>query len=559
MRSRLVAASVAVACLVLTGCAAIPSAGPVQQGERIIPDASADPDLDILVEGPSSDASQRDILLGFLNAAQSPRNNYQVAREFLTPAFADEWQADEVATIDVLADRDVTDVDETTMRVDATPAASLRNNGQYEEPDSRTPIPLEYRFEQVDGQWRISSAPPGLLIDQVSFAQVFREYTLYFFDPTYRYLVPDVRWYAGRDSAQTSIVQALIAGPAEWLAPGVVSAFPEGVQLDPAAVPVSGRVATVELAGAAFDDMVTVQRMEVQLDESLIGVRNIESVDLLLNGVEPDVPELANPPTPNPRVDPRPVVFDGETFGYLSTSGERIEPIAGLADQFVALAPTGAALGPAGESAAVRTASGVSILRTGEDPVLLDPRQGLVTPAIDGEEVVWSVPAEEPDQLAWFAPDGSNGQIQVPWSGTSIAAIEVSRDSTRIVALLADGARTHFVAASIQRNSDGHPEALSGTLLRLDDVSGTPLDVAWLDARTVASLTALPDGSTRVVTQELGGFASQRDGPVGGMLIDGGNSDLRVLTSTGELDVPSGVGWQRRAIDIRFVAAQQPD
>lgn len=559
MRSRLVAASVAMVCLVLTGCATIPSAGPVQQGERIIPDASADPDLDILVEGPSSDASQRDILQGFLNAAQSPRNNYQVAREFLTPAFADAWQADEAATIDVLAERDVTEVDETTMRVDATPAASLRNNGQYEEPDSRTPIPLEYRFEQVDGQWRISSAPPGLLIDQVSFAQVFREYTLYFFDPAYRYLVPDVRWFAGRDSAQTSIVQALLAGPADWLVSGVVSAFPEGVQLDPAAVPVSGRVATVDLAGAAFDDIVTVQRMEVQLDESLIGVRNIESVDLSLNGVEPDVPDLADPPAPNPRVDPRAVVFDGETFGYLSTSGERIEPIVGLAEQIVALAPSGAALGPAGESAAVRTASGVSILRAGEDPAPLDPRQGLVTPAIDGEEVVWSVPSEEPDQLAWFAPDGTSAQIQVPWSGTSIAAIEVSRDSTRIVALLADGARTHFVAASIQRTAEGHPVALSETALRLDDVSGTPLDVAWLDSRTVASLTALPDGSTRVVTQKLGGFPSQRDGPVGGVLIDGGNSDLRVLTSNGMLNVPSGVGWQVRASDIRFVAAQQPD
>ena len=94
----------------------------------------------------------------------------------------------------------------------------------------------------------------------MSFTQVFRDYTLYFFDPSHRYLVPDVRWYAGRDSAQTSIVQAMLAGPAEWLAPGVVSAFPEGVQLEPAAVPVSGGVASVSLAGAAFDDLATVQR-----------------------------------------------------------------------------------------------------------------------------------------------------------------------------------------------------------------------------------------------------------------------------------------------------------
>ena len=88
-------------------------------------------------------------------------------------------------------------------------------------------------------------------------------------------------------------------------------------------------------------------------------------------------------------------------------------------------------------------------------------------------------------------------------------------------------------------------------------MSGTPLDVAWLDARTVASITAMPDGTTRIVNQELGGFASQRSGPLGGVAIDGGNNDLRALTSSGDLEVRSGVGWQLRASGIRFMAAQQ--
>jgi hypothetical protein len=556
MRRRLVAASVALIALVLTACASIPSTGPVQPGGAA--PAGPVPDVDILVPGPAPGQTQQQILEGFIQAALNPRNDYQVAREFLTDAFNEQWQADAAATIDVLADREFETVGETTMQVNVTPAASLGGNGQYEEPDSRTPIPLPYQFEQVDGEWRISSAPSGIVIDQASFAQVFREYTVYFFDPSYRYLVPDVRWYAVRESAQTSMVQAMIAGAADWLAPGVVSAFPEGVQLEPAAVPVTGSSASVSLTGAAFDDLTTVQRMQAQLDASLIGVRNITAVDLSLNGVEPDAPDLSPTPITSPRVDPRTVVFDGETFGHLATSGERIEPIAGLSEPVAALAPTGAALGPDDESVAVLNGAGVSVVRVGDEPVPLDPRGGLVTPALDGEGVVWSVPADAPDELAWFAPDGTSGQVAVPWSGTSIAAIEVSRDSTRIIALLADGARTHFVATSIERDGDGKPVALGTNTLRLDDVSGTPLDVAWLDARTVASITGLPDGSTRIVTQELGGFASQRDGPVGGVLIVGGNSDLRALTAEGELDVQSGVGWQVRATGIRFVAAQQP-
>jgi hypothetical protein len=39
--------------------------------------------------------------------------------------------------------------------------------------------------------------------------------------------------------------------------------------------------------------------------------------------------------------------------------------------------------------------------------------------------------------------------------------------------------------------------------------------------------------------------------------IDGGNNDLRALTSNGDLEVRSGVGWQPRASGIRFMAAQQ--
>ncbi len=146
----------------------------------------------------------------------------------------------------------------------------------------------------------------------------------------------------------------------------------------------------------------------------------------------------------------------------------------------------------------------------------------------------------------------------MPWSGSSIAAIEVSRDSTRIAALLADGASTHFVVAAIERRDDGSV-ALGPTMLRLADVSGTPLDVAWLDSGSVAAITGVADGATRMVTQELGGFARESAGPVGGASIDGGNNDLRVLTSAGDLDVRSGVGWQVRAVGIRFVAPQLPD
>lgn len=559
MRRRVIGASVVLALsALLAGCVSIPSSGGVNAGGPAVNEEP--PELDTIVQPPAKDATQEEILLGFFEAAASPRNNYQVARQFLTPAFSEEWRAGDATTIDVRADRELTTVSETSMVVDATPAASLTESGQYDVSESSAPLSLPYTFEQIDGQWRISAAPPGLLIDETTFTQVFRSYALYFFDPGFDYLVPDLRWFAGRDSAQTSIVRALLAGPAEWLDPGVVSAFPEGARLDSPSVPVADREANVDLSGATSDDVLTVQRMEYQLQQSLDGVPNVDAVALSLNGVEQDVPELSPAPLKNSPVDPRPAVFDGTTFGHLATSGEGIEQLPELSPQIESLNPVGVSLG-AGDEAAAVLGDGVSLVRAGEDPVRLDPRDGLIVPAIDGAGHVWSVPADHPDQLVVFPADGSAEGVQmpVPWSAASIAALEISRDSTRLVALLGDGASTHFVAASIERDGAGLPIALSAITLGLADVSGTPLDVTWVDSRTVASLTALPGGGTRVITQELGGFAVSRSGPEGGIAIDGGNSvrDLRVLLGTGELDAPSGVGWQPRASGIRLIASQQ--
>jgi hypothetical protein len=558
MRDRLAALSALVLVATLAGCASIPTSGGVQQGPAR---QDQQVDLDVLVDGPQTGATQAQILQGFIDAAASPRNNYQVAREFLTDALAAEWQADAGATVDVLADREMTALDETRMQVSAVPVANLAANGQYLLPESAASIPLEYAFEQVGGEWRISSAPTGILIDESTFELVWQEYTLYFFDPQYRYLVPDVRWFAGRESAQTSIVRALLVGPAEWLEPGVVSAFPDDLQLQSATVPVSGDVAEVSLTGPAFDSLITIQRMRYQLEQSLLGVRNILDVRLILNGGVEDVPALADPPERTPRVDQRALVSDGTAFGFLSATGEGVTPVEGISDQVIALGPSAAALGPDAAAAAVRSDAGVSIVRTGEEAVLLDPRDGLVAPSIDNYGVVWSVPADRPEELIWYGADGAGTPILVPWTGTRIAAIEVSRDSTRIVALLVDGSRSRLVAASIQRDGDGNPQALGPVPLALADVAGVPLDAAWLDSRTVGSISESPDGGSALVLQELGGRATVSDGPVGATEIVGANSlrDLRVLTDAGDLVTRAGVGWQVQGNGIRLLAPQQPD
>lgn len=554
------AAALVAAALVaaLAGCASIPSSGAVNAGDPREPEQSVD--LEVLPRGPQNGQTQQQILDGFIEAAASPRGNYEIAREYLTPAFAGEWTSDAGTIIDVLADRSFGQLGENAIRAQVVPSGNLAPDGQYLEAASTAPVQLEYAFEQVDGEWRISGAPEGLLIDETTFRLVYRQYTLAFFDPQYRFVVPDVRWFAGRESAQTSIVRALLEGPAEWLAPGVVSAIPDDVALDPATVPVNDGVAEVSLAGAAFDNLQTVQRMQYQLEQSLAGVRNVSTVRLSLNGSAQQVPDLESEPERTPRIDPRPLAYDGETFGWLPGSGDEVAAVPGISEQVVALSPTGAALGPGAGAAAVRAADGVYLVRADEEAVPLDPRNGLVTPALD-DDVVWSVPADAPDALAWFAVDGSaSAQIPVPWSAPRVQAIELSRDGTRIAALLADGGRTRVVVASIQRDEEGLPVALGPVALELAGTAGDPLDIAWLDSGTVGVLSASASGA-RLGLQEIGAPDTAGEAPGGAVQLDGANSqrDLRVLTSAGDLATRAGVGWQEQDRDLRFLATQQPD
>ncbi|PDQ34181.1 MAG: hypothetical protein B5766_12720 [Candidatus Lumbricidophila eiseniae] len=552
---RAVAALILVA-ITLTGCIGIPRSGPVNNGRPFAAEDSLE--LDIIVPGPMKDATQQQILDGFIEAAQSPRNNYQVAREFLTPTFSGQWEADRGATVDVRALRTRQQVDETSTRVLATPVAALTVSGQYENPSSSAVIPLAYHFEKVQGQWRIAEAPPGILIDEISFYEVFRPYPLYFFDPSYRYLVPDLRWFAGRDSVQTNIVMALLAGPSEWLAPGVISAFSEGVRLIPMSVPVAGRVASVNLVGESADDAITVQRMRAQITASLAAVRRVDGVSLKIAGVTQDVPDPPTPPATAPPAESRPLVGRGDVFGYLATTGNQVTPLPEVSSQVMKLAPTSVAVGTNAQAFAVQSPIGVSLVRVGAAPVLLDSRPHLVAPVLDNQHIVWSVPENAPTDLLWYSREGKSTAITVPWTGTRIVAIQMSSDGTRLAALVSDGLATQLVVVAVARSATGEPIKLGQTLQRFPTIANNPVSLAWLDANTVAVLSTTPSGSTKITTQVLGGVATVRSGPDGGVvvLVGNGMQGVRVLTTTGDLDAPSGVGWQVVASGIRFASTQ---
>ena len=555
MRRRAGVAVVVVLALLLTACSGIPRDGAVEAGQPVPPDAVPAPVF--LPSSPQADAGIEEILGGFIEAASSPESNYAIAREFLTPTFSDGWNPEAGVTVDDGTGRSSVIVDEQTMQFSVNPIAEVDARGQYREVDSLGAVPLAYSFTQVDGQWRISAAPDGTVIDVTTFNDVFSSQALYFFDPGFDWLVPDLRWFARGASAPTKVVRAVLAGPAPWLGGAVTTAFPDGTALNADAVRVDGRVAQVDLNSSALGaDQITLQRMKAQLTASLpVGM----GVEITINQNSQQISDLGDDaPDANPRVDARALVLRDGEFGLLAAGGATLTAIPGISDAVVRLGPTAVTVSAGQNLAAVLNADGVYAVSAGEVPQQLDSRAGLLAPSVDNSGFIWTVAADAPGQITVYNRSGDSVPLESPWpEAVSISALKVSRDGTRLIALLRTETDTRFVTAAIER-AESVPTALGATLLLRSD-AGTPLDATWIDELTVASLSVLPSGEERIVTQRIGGESSVLNSPDGSVVIVGSNSvrDLRALTADGALTVQRGVGWQERLDGVDVLATQQ--
>ncbi|TFB53912.1 LpqB family beta-propeller domain-containing protein [Cryobacterium tagatosivorans] len=541
--------------VLLAGCSGIPRDGGVQDGQAALPDDNPAPVF--LPSKPRKDATPDAILRGFIDAASSPESNYAIAREFLTPDYSGAWEPDAGVTVDDFSGRSTTVVDETTMQFSVTPVAEVDASGQYQTVDSSSPVPLRYEFARVGGQWRINQAPNGTVIDRNTFRDVFSAQALYFFDPSFRYLVPDLRWFPRGASAPTKIVKGVLAGPSPWLTGAVVTAFPEGTKLTADAVRVVARDAKVDLNSEALNaDRVSLQRMEAQLSRSLPpGL----TATITINQNSQDIGDMGSNAPRATRVDARALVLRDGKFGFLAASGTALAPIAGISDPVAALKPTAVALSPGQTMAAVLTGAGLYGVRVGDDPVRLDPRSGLIAPSVDSDGFVWSVPSARPGELFVHTLAGKSIAVPTPWQEASaIVSLDVSRDGTRLLALLRNGTDSHFVVAAIKRDNNNVPVGI-GEPIVLSSGAGVPLDATWIDELTVGSLIRLPSGEERIVAQQIGGGTTVLESAPGSVSLAGSNTlrELRALSAGGALQMQRGVGWQERIDEVVLIATQQ--
>ncbi|MEF2977791.1 GerMN domain-containing protein [Subtercola sp. YIM 133946] len=546
-----VLAGAAITLLAVSACTGIPNSGAVHSQE--VSSTPNDSDVILLPPDPVSGANQSQILNGFLQAAASPQNDYEVARKYLTSDFSKTWDPNAGVLIDAGQPAEQA-TSATTMSIGVTPIAEVDSTGQYVEATSTASVTLPFTFAQQDGEWRISAANPGIILEQLRFSQVFSSHALYFYDPTYTYLVPDIRWFPKDETTGTRVVKALLAGPAPWLGEGaVVTAFPEGTET--ASVVVDSGKADVDLSTQVLSQSpVSLQRMQYQLDESLGTVASIASVVMSVNQ-NPIVVAAGVKPISDPRVNAQPLVDMANVFGYLSNNAAT--PIPTVSDKIQALGPL--SVTSSAKVFAVGTAAGVyAVQPNGNDPVLVDNRPGLIAPSLDPSGYVWSVPAASPGAVQAYGSDGTVHAVAADWDGaSSITSIDVSRDGTRVLAFtIADG-EPKLVVAAIIRDKDGAPEKL-GTPVTLASGSGIPVDATWVDESNVASLTVSASGDDRVVLQQIGGISSNLGVPLAAATIAGGNdvSGLWLLTTDGNLQQQRGSGWQTTTPGVGMLATQ---
>ncbi|MFB7250267.1 LpqB family beta-propeller domain-containing protein [Microbacterium sp. NPDC056234] len=552
MRISTVVRGVAVVVLAaaLTACAGLPTSGPVQAGLPV-GDVEADSPFTERASSPISGAGPEVIVAGFLEASITPTDNWSIAREFLTSDLADTWRPGAGITIDVAGSRsyassvdtpeELDSADEADVRVDLDQRASVDADGRYTEAAGDTE--LAFRLERDDdGEWRIASAPDGIVLDEGSFQQVYSRYSLQYYDQSWRHLVPDVRWYPRGSNVATSITQAAIEGtPSDWLQPAVHSAFPADVLLDGNSVPVTEQVASVALTDAALSlDAATLARMRTQLEKSLAAT-GVSEVRFTVNGSELDADEAG---LASDSSDVSTIVLTEDGFGSLV--GGEVTPIAGITEPLAQFDEPVSAIDLAqGEGlAAVQLSTGAIWAITNSKANELDARPGLVEPSIDPYGYIWSAPTGDPQDVHAWTEDVTSPDIVDAWpEASAISALRVSTDGVRIAALVTIGGRQSVVTAVILRDDSNVPTGF-GPTHEVVELSTPAQGLVWLGADSLGILTEGDEAALRM--QIVGGPGSEQTAPNGSASFAGAKSPagVRILGADGTLFAPRASAWQ---------------
>ncbi len=258
------------------------------------------------------------------------------------------------------------------------------------------------------------------------------------------------------------------------------------------------------------------------------------------------------------RVDPSPAVLTSiGLFGSLT--GDTVEPIDASPTPSSRLAPSSIELEADRSLAAIRTQQGsvASALADGarSSSMMSWPHR----PSIDAEGAIWSVPAAAPTQMRAITAEGVPRDVGNAWpDAAEITAMQISRDGTRIAAVVTvSGVREVWVAGIQRTNGDidlGPPHVLSFS-------QPGAFDLAWLDDTTIGVLSSV-DGVSTLHELGVGGRGTDSVAPEGTRTLAAGSTSVRVLDDwdacSAAAEAP-GRSWPPASVFSRRSRAPLPD
>lgn len=537
-----------VAVLMLTGCTQIPISGPVEQ----VPVSAEPRGIDIAPQPPEAGVQPARLIDGYLQAMASPEGDYAVARQYLTESAAQAWRPDTAVVFD-----GVVEGGEATASVEGIQLGTLDEFGHY----TAAPRSLFHDFDVVmeEGEWRIDSPLPGLMLSRYIFERYYDRVPLYFMSRSGTHVVPDPIHLPETLLTPTAVVEAVLSGPSAGVEQAVSDAVPSGVSLtDEGATIDANGVVTVNFTGLhdrLGDD--ARRRLGAQLLWSLTAIPRVTGLVITSSGFPFTLPgaradgvlELAA--QQGYQILSRASTMD--LFGVRNgvpgrvTGGGGFEPWAAV-DVVVA----DLAVSLDGDTVAVIDDSR-TVLLTGpmrgeltEVPVpytnLRSPQFVLGTLWLMGDD------ADGVPRLFTVDRVGSVAEVEMTLPGSArVDQFAVSPARARIALLLSTGGERSLGIGTI--TSSGSMAVVDWHPLPIVAASGTTLDgvsaVAW-HAETAIAMAALDTGVRSVYAAEVDGSLVEELGPFSGEV-----EELTAVTRLGggaiALRTDAGVTWRYEA------------
>jgi hypothetical protein len=304
MNFRCVQVVVAAAALVLAGCTTIPDSSTPQVVQPVFVQPG-DPGLG----GPTKGADPRAIVQGFLTANGDTDPNHTTAKAYLTRPARNHWSDATVTVLDhtqvgnvVFAKHKSGTVPKTgTITVNGFGVGMIDETGTYKpllrgngSGSGATPQPQTYQLQKVNGQWRISAPPVGLVITTAQF-QSYKAYPVYFFDANDQDLVPTPRYTQKSDAKDLVpwLVQNQLAGqPPDQLNTG----FPPVGENNSVKVTVPSdpsdpsQPIVIEIPGSSGLDGASLNRLASQIGATLKQVIQVDRIKITDGGKPVRVP-----------------------------------------------------------------------------------------------------------------------------------------------------------------------------------------------------------------------------------------------------------------------------